>query len=43
MPILGDTYELAKGEGSVPEALAVFLCCRGLAELAGGEISRAPG
>jgi len=43
MPLLGDTYQLEEGEGSVPEALAVFLCCRGLAELAGGEISRAPG
>jgi DNA primase small subunit len=35
MPILGSTYQMEKGESVVPEALAVFLCCRGLAEIAG--------
>lgn len=36
MDILGSTYNLKKGVSTVPEALAVFLCCRGVAELAGG-------
>ncbi len=31
-PMLGSTYTLEKGTCKVPEALAVFLCCRGLAE-----------
>ncbi len=35
MPLLGNRYRVAKGESVVPEALAVFLCCRGLAEIAG--------
>jgi DNA primase small subunit len=35
MDILGSTYTLEKGLSTVPEALAVFLCCRGVAELAG--------
>ena len=34
MPMLGSTYELQKGINTVPEAVAVFLCCRGMAELA---------
>jgi DNA primase small subunit len=34
MPMLGSTYELQKGITTVPEAVAVFLCCRGLAEIA---------
>ncbi|MDO9034452.1 MAG: DNA primase catalytic subunit PriS [Methanoregula sp.] len=34
MPMLGSTYELQKGMNTVPEAVAVFLCCRGLAEIA---------
>lgn len=42
MPILGSSYRLEKGTVAVPEALAVFLCCRGAAEIAGGG-ARAPG
>jgi DNA primase small subunit len=34
--LLGNRYELHRGVNAVPEALAVFLCCRGFAELAGG-------
>jgi DNA primase small subunit len=34
--MLGNTYILKKGTMTVPEALAVFVCCRNLAELAGG-------
>ncbi|MCX6698006.1 MAG: DNA primase catalytic subunit PriS [Methanoregula sp.] len=34
MPMLGSTYQLQKGISTVPEALAVFLCCRGIAEIA---------
>ena len=34
MPMLGSTYELQKGMNTVPEAIAVFLCCRGMAEIA---------
>ncbi|NMB78167.1 MAG: DNA primase small subunit PriS [Methanomicrobiales archaeon] len=34
MPMLGSTYELQKGITTVPEALAVFLCARGIAEIA---------
>ena len=33
MPMLGSTYELQKGIITVPEAVAVFLCCRGMAEI----------
>ena len=36
MTILGDQHTLAKGIGTVPEALAIFLCCRGIAEIAEG-------
>lgn len=36
MPMLGKEYRLSGGPNRVPEALAVFLCCRGLAEIAGG-------
>jgi DNA primase small subunit len=32
--LLGSTYELQKGIITVPEAVAVFLCCRGMAEIA---------
>ena len=35
MEILGNRYQVAKGMSAVPEALAVFLCARGLAEVAG--------
>jgi DNA primase small subunit len=35
MPLLGSTHALDKGPATVPEALAVFLCCRGIAEIAG--------
>lgn len=34
MPMLGSTYDLQKGIITVPEAVAVFLCCRGMAEIA---------
>jgi DNA primase small subunit len=34
IPMLGSTYELQKGITTVPEAVAVFLCCRGMAEIA---------
>lgn len=37
MPILGNMYNLSAGVNTVPEALAVFLCARGIAELAGGK------
>jgi DNA primase small subunit len=33
LPMLGSTYELQKGITTVPEAVAVFLCCRGMAEI----------
>lgn len=33
MPMLGSTYELQKGITTVPEAVAVFLCARGVAEI----------
>jgi DNA primase small subunit len=33
-PLLGSTYQLAKGITTVPEAVAIFLCCRGMAEIA---------
>jgi DNA primase small subunit len=41
MEIQGNTYQVGKGTMAVPEALAVFLCARGLAEVT-GEGSRAP-
>ncbi|MCK9632493.1 MAG: DNA primase catalytic subunit PriS [Methanoregula sp.] len=34
MSMLGSTYEIQKGITTVPEAAAVFLCCRGIAEIA---------
>jgi DNA primase small subunit len=34
LPMLGSTYELQKGINTVPEAVAVFLCCRGMADIA---------
>ncbi|WP_292520270.1 DNA primase small subunit PriS [Methanoculleus sp.] len=34
--LLGNTYTLKAGPANVPEALAVFLCCRNMAEIAGG-------
>lgn len=37
MPMLGSVYDLQAGANKVPEALAVFLCCRGIAELGGGD------
>ena len=36
MKMLGNTYALEKSTINVPEALAVFLCCRGIAEISGG-------
>ncbi|MDG6257061.1 MAG: DNA primase catalytic subunit PriS [Methanomicrobiaceae archaeon] len=36
VPLLGNRYELCRGVNAVPEALAVFLCCRNFAEIAGG-------
>lgn len=41
MEILGNTHQVEKGMNVVPEALAVFLCARGVAEVA-GEGGRAP-
>lgn len=35
MPILDNRYDLNTGANTVPEALAVFLCCRGIAEIRG--------
>jgi len=35
MPLLENHYALQKGINTVPEALAVFVCCRGMAEIAG--------
>ncbi|MFA7303786.1 MAG: DNA primase catalytic subunit PriS, partial [Methanoregula sp.] len=34
MPMLGSTYQVQKGISTVPEAVAVFLCCRGISEIA---------
>ncbi len=34
--LLGNTYTLKAGVQGVPEALAVFLCCRNMAEITGG-------
>lgn len=34
--LLGNTYTLKAGVQSVPEALAIFLCCRNMAEITGG-------
>jgi DNA primase small subunit len=34
MPMLGSTYDVPKGITTVPEAVAVFLCCRDMAEIA---------
>ena len=36
VPLLGNTYRIDEGVSPVPEAVAVFLCCRGWAEIAGG-------
>jgi DNA primase small subunit len=33
MPMLGSNYELQQGISTVPEAGAVFLCRRGMAEI----------
>jgi DNA primase small subunit len=41
MEMMGNSYQLEKGTAAVPEALAVFLCARGLAEIA-GEAGHAP-
>ncbi|MDD1667096.1 MAG: DNA primase small subunit PriS [Methanomicrobiales archaeon] len=41
MEMLGNSYQLGMGTSAVPEALAVFLCARGLAEIA-GEADHAP-
>ena len=37
MELSGNTWQVTKGPNTVPEALAVFLCARGLAEVAGEE------
>lgn len=34
--LLGNTWEIQAGVQMVPEAVALFLCCRGMAEIAGG-------
>ncbi|HJJ42134.1 MAG TPA: DNA primase catalytic subunit PriS [Methanocorpusculum sp.] len=36
MQMMDNKYDLVKGQNTVPEALAVFLCCRGIAEISGG-------
>lgn len=37
MQMLGNSYIIEKGKiSSFPEAVAIFLCCRGMAEIAGG-------
>lgn len=36
VPLLGSRYSIPKGRTKVPEAVAVFLCCRGMAEIGGG-------
>jgi len=36
MTLCGSSYHCDAGPNTVPEALAVFLCCRGLAEAGGG-------
>ncbi|RQD80231.1 MAG: DNA primase catalytic subunit PriS [Methanocalculus sp. MSAO_Arc2] len=36
MSILGNRYTIQKGINTVPEALAVFLCARGIGDYAGG-------
>ncbi len=41
MEMMGNSYQLEKETAAVPEALAVFLCARGLAEIA-GEAGHAP-
>ena len=35
MEMQGNTYPIGKGMNVVPEALGVFLCARGVAEVAG--------
>jgi len=34
--LLGSSWEIRPGVQQVPEAVALFLCCRGMAEIAGG-------
>jgi len=34
--MLGSRYDVPKGESKVPEAVALFLCCRGMADIGGG-------
>ncbi len=36
VPLMENTYEIRPGIQAVPEAVALFLCCRGMAEIAGG-------
>jgi DNA primase small subunit len=36
LSLLGENFHLEKGSCAVPEALAIFLCCRGMAEIGGG-------
>ncbi|MCP1714751.1 DNA primase small subunit [Methanocalculus alkaliphilus] len=38
MPILGNNYAIEKGINTVPEALGIFLCSRGIAEYGGGMV-----
>lgn len=35
VPLLGNTWQITKGTQQVPEAVALFLCCRGMAEIGG--------
>ena len=36
VPLLGNSFEIRTGIQSVPESVALFLCCRGMAEIGGG-------
>ena len=35
VPMLGNMYPIRKGQNLIPEAVAVYLCCRGIAEYGG--------
>lgn len=39
LSLLGSRYDIPKGRTKVPEAVGVFLCCRGMAEIGGEERS----
>jgi DNA primase small subunit len=37
VPLLENTWQIRPGTQTVPEAVALFLCCRGMADIAGGK------